>query len=96
MYRAQAIRKGNKETLKETIKGDAEKLKTTWTHATMNDAAIAIAGYNWYKRSQAVTSYALPNTNLWLSMAALGLSFYGAYLGGHLVSYLLPTGYHQV
>ena len=39
MYRRQAVRKGNKETVKDYMKGEEEMLKTTLHHATLSDIA---------------------------------------------------------
>jgi len=85
MYRRSAVRKGNKGVAKDYYNGEEEMLQTTLHHATLNDIAIAGAAYNWWTRHKAVTSLALPTMNLWISVAALGASMYGAYLGGHLV-----------
>jgi len=91
MWRVNALNKGNKETAKETLKGDNEKLWTTIRHASVNDIGIIISAYNWYTRHRAVTSNALPINNLWLSLVGLGAIMYGGYLGGHL-TYALGVG----
>lgn len=39
MYRRSAVRKGNKETVKDYFNGEEEMLKTTLHHATLNDIA---------------------------------------------------------
>lgn len=91
MYRGAAKEQGNKETIKKTAKGQQEKLALTITHALCNEVGVAIALSNWWSRHKNLTSYTLDNLHLWLSVAALGGTLVGAYLGGDLV-YRLGVG----
>ncbi|KAL3427008.1 hypothetical protein PVAG01_00517 [Phlyctema vagabunda] len=60
------------------------KVKTTLTHAGMNDAAIFLSIYHWYMERNAY-DFRPQGHQIVLSAVALGLSFYAAYLGGDLV-----------
>merc|ERR1712093_728259 len=62
----------------------AHKLKTTISHASMNDMVVGVAAYNFYKRAPNA-NLALPRFNGYLSAAVLPLLMYSAYLGGALV-----------
>ncbi|GAA6055919.1 hypothetical protein JCM3770_002360 [Rhodotorula araucariae] len=88
MWSGQAKQKGEvKKTLADAaVKRDiaGEKLKTTLTHATLNDIVLGIAAYNWWVRRQS-SQLILPQTNALLSAAAIPLFLYSAYLGGSLV-----------
>jgi len=61
-------------------------VKTTLTHATLNDVSIAVAVYNWVmERNRPFEDYRPYGHQILLSGAALGLTLYAAYLGGGLV-----------
>ncbi|KAL7424592.1 hypothetical protein Q5752_000276 [Cryptotrichosporon argae] len=88
MARAQRLAKGSWAA----VVGDAwhlrdeagQKLKTTMTHASANDAVVLLATVNWWIGRKSV-GYALPRTNVVLSALALPALGYSAYLGGKLV-----------
>ncbi|KAI9638655.1 uncharacterized protein MKK02DRAFT_32052 [Dioszegia hungarica] len=61
-----------------------QKVKTTLTHASMNDMVVALAGYNWY-RGAYYPSQALPKWVIYGNALALPALLYSAYLGGKLV-----------
>jgi len=61
-------------------------VKTTLTHATLNDIGVAVAVYNWLmERHRPFEDYRPYGHQILLSGAALGLTMYAAYLGGALV-----------
>jgi len=61
-------------------------VKTTLTHATLNDIAVGAAVYNWImERNHPLQDYRPAGHQVLLSGVALGLTFYAAYLGGGLV-----------
>lgn len=60
------------------------RLKTTITHATLNDLVVGIAAYNWWTR-RSLPNLGLPRFNAYLSAAAIPIFLYSAYLGGSLV-----------
>lgn len=60
------------------------KVRTTITHATLNDVAIFAAVYNWMTRRN-VEDFMPWGGNALVSSAILGLISYSAYLGGSLV-----------
>jgi len=90
MWKGQAQQKGGwLPALKDAYTGDkndvaAHKLKTTISHASMNDMVVGVAAYNFYKRATNA-NLALPRFNGYLSAAVLPLLMYSAYLGGALV-----------
>ncbi|TNY18831.1 hypothetical protein DMC30DRAFT_418489 [Rhodotorula diobovata] len=87
MWTGQAKSKGGKQSVKDAAgKKDVagEKLKTTLTHATLNDIVLGIAFWNWWVRRQS-KDLILPYSNALLSAAAIPLFLYSAYLGGSLV-----------
>ncbi|KAK9900223.1 hypothetical protein P389DRAFT_187284 [Cystobasidium minutum MCA 4210] len=90
MWRGQAEKKGGyMNALKDAYTSDendiaANKLKTTITHATLNDAVFGLAAYNFYKQAT-LPNFALPAGAAWMSAAVMPLFFYSAYLGGKLV-----------
>ncbi|GAA5859711.1 hypothetical protein JCM8547_006994 [Rhodosporidiobolus lusitaniae] len=87
MWSGQMKEKGAKGSVADAMaKKDVagEKLKTTLTHATLNDIVLGIAGYNWWVRRKSA-DLILPRTNALLAAIALPLFFYSAYLGGSLV-----------
>jgi len=61
-----------------------KKVKTTITHASMNDLVVGLATYNWYRGWKYPTT-ALPKFSFYANAAALPLLLYSAYLGGKLV-----------
>jgi uncharacterized membrane protein len=70
--------------LKDSYMADkvhSEKIRTTLTHASMNDAVVGLAAWNWWVRRKSAT-LALPRVNAVASVIALPLFFYSAYLGG--------------
>ncbi|GJN89537.1 hypothetical protein Rhopal_002524-T1 [Rhodotorula paludigena] len=88
MWTGQTKQKGDvKTTVSDAVeKKDVagEKLRTTLTHATLNDIVLGIAGYNWWVRRKS-SDLILPTTNALLSALAIPLFLYSAYLGGSLV-----------
>ncbi|GAA5986052.1 hypothetical protein JCM11641_005539 [Rhodosporidiobolus odoratus] len=87
MWKGQAQQKSLKGSVSDAaVKKDVagEKLKTTLTHATLNDIVLGVAAYNWWVRRQS-SSLTLPNFNALLSAVAVPLFFYSAYLGASLV-----------
>ncbi|GAA6035731.1 hypothetical protein JCM8097_005673 [Rhodosporidiobolus ruineniae] len=87
MWKGQAEQKGLKGSVADAaVKKDVagEKLKTTLTHATLNDLVVGVAAYNWWVRRQS-SQLILPRTNAILAAVALPVFFYSAYLGGSLV-----------
>jgi hypothetical protein len=64
-----------------TEKIQGEKIRTTLQHASLNDAVVGIAAWNWWVRRKSAT-LALPRVNAIASAVALPLFFYSAYLGG--------------
>ncbi|BGP15408.1 hypothetical protein JCM10213_005092 [Rhodosporidiobolus nylandii] len=87
MWKGQAEQKGLKGSAKDAAaKRDVagEKLKTTLTHATLNDFVIGVATYNWWTRRKSA-DLILPRSNALLAAIALPVFFYSAYLGASLV-----------
>jgi len=60
------------------------KVRTTITHASLNDLAIGLAAYNWYTR-RGVDGYAINGVNAAISAVMFLGTAYSGYLGGGLV-----------
>lgn len=61
-------------------------VKTTLTHASLNDIGVAMAVYNWLmERHRPLEDYRPYGHQILFSGVALGLTLYAAYLGGGLV-----------
>jgi hypothetical protein len=77
--------------LKDSATGQAiqaQKLRTTLQHASLNDAVVGIAAWNWWVRRKSPV-LALPTTNAVMSAIAIPVFMYSAYLGGE---YMLVFG----
>lgn len=61
-----------------------QKLRTTLTHAGLNDVAVAVSAYAWWTRRH-VHDHMPTGFSLLLSALTLPGLFYSAYLGGSLV-----------
>lgn len=81
MYRAQAIRKGNKETVKEIIKMEDEKLLTTFRHASLMDVRCVLQAPPWRLYADySIISVAIAGYNWWTrhkQVASLALPISG-------------------
>lgn len=61
-------------------------VKTTLTHASLNDISVGLAVYNWLmERNRGFEDYRPYGHQILASGAALGITLYAAYLGGGLV-----------
>jgi hypothetical protein len=75
---------GIAKDLKNSAQGQAiqaQKLRTTLQHASLNDLVVGVAAWNWWVRRQSAT-LALPPRHAVLSAAMLPVFMYSAYLGG--------------
>ncbi|KAG0645256.1 hypothetical protein D0Z07_8820 [Hyphodiscus hymeniophilus] len=75
--------KGEDGTVQEP-KALVPKVKTTLTHASLNDIVVFGAVYNWLMERN-VPDFKPAGHQVIMSVGALALAFYAAYMGGELV-----------